>query len=99
MIGLILGMALVTYLTRAPMMLLLRGELPGWLRRWLQYVPIAVFTALIVPTFVAPNGVPELHVNLAVGLVAAVVVWRTRQIYVGIIAGLIVFWVLHALSG
>ncbi len=99
MIGLIIGMALVTYLTRAPFMLLLRGELPAWLRRWLHYVPIAVFTALILPSFVAPSGVPELQVNILVGLVAAVVVWRTHQMYFGILAGLVVFWLVRAFFG
>lgn len=98
MIGLIVGMALVTYLTRAPMLLLLRGELPSWLRRWLSYVPIAVFTALIVPVFAAPRGVPELQINLLVGVVAAVIVWRTRQMYFGIVAGLLVFWLLRAIQ-
>ena len=98
MIGLIVGMAVVTYLTRAPMMLLLRGELPAWLTRWLKYVPIAVFTALVVPAFAAPRGVPELQINLLVGLVAAVVVWRTRQMYFGIVAGLLVFWLLRAIE-
>ena len=48
----ILGMALVTYLTRGPALILLRGDLPSWLTRWLQFVPIAVFTALVVPSFV-----------------------------------------------
>ncbi len=44
MIGwMIAGMALVTYLTRAPMLVLLRGTLPPWLSCWLRYVPIAVF--------------------------------------------------------
>ena len=99
MIGLIVGMALVTYLTRAPMMLLLRGELPAWLRRWLSYVPIAVFTALILPSFAAPRGIPELQSNLLVGLVAALVVWRTQQMYLGILLGLITFWLVRAFAG
>jgi branched-subunit amino acid transport protein len=87
----IAGMALVTYLTRAPMLLLLRGDLPAWLNRWLRYVPIAVFTALVVPAFVAPRGTPELTSKLLIGAVAALVAWRTRQLYPTIAAGLIVF--------
>ena len=83
MIGLIIGMAVVTYLTRGPALLLLRGELPAWLRRWLRYVPIAVFTALILPPFVSPGGVPE--------IVATIVAWRTRHMYATILAGLLTF--------
>jgi branched-subunit amino acid transport protein len=96
MIGLILGMALVTYLTRGPALLLLRGDLPAWLRRWLRYVPIAVFTALVVPPFIAPRGVPELQVNLVVGLVATLVAWRTRRMYAAILAGLLTFALVRA---
>ena len=91
----ILGMALVTYLTRAPLMVLLRGDLPPWLSRWLQFVPIAVFTALVVPSFVAPRGFPELDWRLLVGLMAGLVAWRTRQVYATIAAGLVVFWVIQ----
>lgn len=98
MIGLIAGMAVVTYLTRGPMLVLLRGELPAWLRRWLHYVPIAVFTALIVPPFVAPRGLPEAQINLAVGVVAALVAWRTRRMYAAILAGLLTFWLVRAFS-
>src|SRR6266508_3711132 len=45
----ILGMALATYATRVTTMLALRGDVAPWLRRWLGYVPVAVFTALILP--------------------------------------------------
>ena len=88
----ICGMALVTYLTRAPLLVLLRGELPAWLSRWLQFVPVAVFTALVVPPFVAPRGLPEVNWGLPVALVAGLVAWRTHQVYAAIVAGLAVFW-------
>ncbi len=87
----ILGMALVTYLTRGPALILLRGDLPSWLTRWLQFVPIAVFTALVVPSFVAPQGRPELGPNLLVGVVAGAVAWRTKHVFATIGTGLIVF--------
>ena len=93
MIGwMIAGMALVTYLTRAPLLVLLRGDLSPWLSRWLQFVPIAVFTALVVPPFVTPSGRPELQWGLAVALVAGIVAWRTKQVYATIAAGLLLFW-------
>ena len=92
MIGwMIAGMALVTYLTRAPLLVLLRGDLPAWLRRWLHFVPIAVFVGLVVPPFVAPAGTPEVQPALLVGLVAGLVAWRTHQVYLTIGAGMLVF--------
>ncbi len=87
----IAGMALVTYLTRAPFLLLLRGELPRWLSRWLQFVPIAVFTALVVPPFFAPQGHFELGRGLPIVLFAGLVTWRTKQVFSTIGAGLLVF--------
>lgn len=87
----ILGMALVTYLTRAPLLVLLRGDLPPWLLRWLQFVPIAVFTALVVPAFVAPSGRVSLGPSALAGLVAALVAWRTQHVFATIGAGLVVF--------
>ena len=94
-VAMIAGMALVTYLTRAPLMVLLRGDLPLWLRRWLQYVPIAVFSALVVPPLVAPHGHPELSPLLVVAAVAALVAWWTHQVYLTVAVGLLVFTVLR----
>ncbi|HEU5195165.1 MAG TPA: AzlD domain-containing protein [Methylomirabilota bacterium] len=46
----ILGMAAVTYLTRAPLLLALaRRPLPPRLRLWLRLIPLAVLPALAVP--------------------------------------------------
>ena len=44
------GMAVVTYLTRAPLLLLLaRRPLPPRLRLWLRLIPLAVLPALALP--------------------------------------------------
>jgi len=44
------GMAVVTYLTRAPLMLALaRRPLPPRLRLWLRLIPLAVLPALAIP--------------------------------------------------
>ena len=46
----ILGMAVATYLTRAPLLLALaRRPLPPRLRLWLRLIPLAVLPALAVP--------------------------------------------------
>src|SRR3954471_13581390 len=94
----IAGMAVVTYLPPAPMMILLRGDLPAWLRRWLQFVPIAIFTALVIPPFVAPQGRIEVDWRMLAGLAGALIAWRTRQVYAVIVGGLIVFWLSRLIS-
>lgn len=53
----ILGMAVATYLTRAPLLLTLaRRPLQPRLRLWLRLIPLAVLPALAVPLVLAPGG-------------------------------------------
>jgi branched-subunit amino acid transport protein len=53
----ILGMAIVTYLTRAPLLLVLaRRPLPPRLRLWLRLIPLAVLPALALPMVLVEHG-------------------------------------------
>jgi branched-subunit amino acid transport protein len=53
----IAGMAAVTYLTRAPLLLALaRRPLPPRLRLWLQLIPLAVLPALAFPLILVDGG-------------------------------------------
>ena len=55
------GMAIVTYLTRAPLLLALaRRPLPPRLRLWLRLIPLAVLPALALPMLFLPGGRPVL---------------------------------------
>jgi len=98
----IIGMALVTYLTRAPALFALRGEIAPWLRRWLRYVPITVFTALILPPLLlrTDGAVPQLAFGpaLPAGVVGALVAWRSGNVLLTIAAGLLTFWTLRWLG-
>jgi branched-subunit amino acid transport protein len=59
----IAGMAVATYLTRAPMFLALaRRPLPPRVRLWLRLVPLAVLPALAIPMVLVRDG------RLAIGL-------------------------------
>lgn len=94
----IIGMALVTYATRALALLLMRGELAPWLRRWLDYVPIAIFTALVLPPLLVSSGErPALVLGpaLPAGIAGALVAWRFGNILLTIGAGLAAFWLLR----
>jgi branched-subunit amino acid transport protein len=95
----IAGMALATYATRVITMLALRGEVAPWLRRWLGYVPVAVFTALMLPPLMLrdTNGVKTLALGpaLPAGLVGALVAWRTGNVLLTILAGMATFWALR----
>jgi branched-subunit amino acid transport protein len=94
------GMALVTFFTRYTMIALFgHGEMPPRLLRWLYYVPPAVLAALIVPAVLAPQGKLVVGLQLWAFLAAVLVAWRTRNIILTIVAGLVVFWLLKALTG
>ena len=76
-----------------------RASLPGWLVDALNFVPIAILTAIIVPAVlidpadkaIAIVDNPRLYAALAA---IAVALW-TRQVVLTIIAGLSMLWLLR----
>jgi branched-subunit amino acid transport protein len=93
------GMALVTYLTRFTMIAVFGHSAPRpLLRRWLQYIPPAVLTALIVPATLAPQGHVEVGFPAGSVLVGAIVAWRTRSVLWTIVGGMVTLWLLRALG-
>ena len=98
----ILGMGLITYLIRLSLFLLPdRVVLPPWLLRALRYVPAAVLSAIIFPELFLPNGALDISLGnerLLAGLVAIVIAWRTRNVFVIVAAGMIALWLLQAYS-
>lgn len=97
----IIGMALVTYAARVAALLLLRRELVPWLQRWLSFVPVAVFTALILPPLLTRTAggqsVLAFGPALPAGIVGALVAWRTSNVLLTIAAGMATFWLLRLL--
>lgn len=87
----ILGMAAVTYGTRLlPLVSFDAERLPFWARRALNYVPIAVLSAIIAPAYLPQTdwGAFDLGAALPSGLVAVAVAWFTRNTYATIGAGM-----------
>lgn len=97
----ILGMALVTLATRATPLLLMRGEPPPWLARWLGLVPVSVFTALALHPLVISGG-PEPRLAVGAPLLAALAggaaAWRTGSVVATIIVGMLAYWALRAVG-
>jgi len=93
----ILAAALVTYLTRLGGFALGGRDLPPVVGRFLAYVPVAVFAALIAPDLGLGGGQWAAR---GLGLAAAAaVVWRTRQLWAGLAAGMVVYWLVEAVGG
>lgn len=92
---LILLMALVTYLPRyLPMALAGRVRLPPTLEQALDFVPIAVLTAIVAQTALVRDGAVDLspanlHALAALAAFVAALLWR--RLFVTIAVGLVCF--------
>lgn len=97
----IIGMALVTYFTRIGALALFRFTgVPTWLNRWLKYVPVAILTALIVPSLLLPNGNLDISLSnhyLIAGIAAAFVAYKSRNIIATLGIGISIMIVLKLL--
>lgn len=91
----ILFMALVTYGPRLLGFSLSRRDVSGFWLRFLNFVPIAVFAALVVPAL--PGGRGELDIRVVAAGLAGLVMWRVRSLWLGIAVGMTAFWLLRLL--
>jgi len=76
-------------------------EVPFWLSRALRFVPPAVLSAIIFPEILMPSGALDIspdNLRLFAGVLAAFVAWRTRNVLLTIVVGMVVLLVLQALT-
>lgn len=97
---LIAGMTAVTFLPRYGVLALLgRLEMPKPVFRALRYVPVTVLSAIIFPDLLLKDNNLNLNLNnsfLAAGIVAALVSWRTKNMLLTIVVGMVTLWVWRA---
>jgi branched-subunit amino acid transport protein len=86
------GMVAVTYGSRLAG-LSLRAPLPPFWTRFLHFVPIAVFAALVTPSLAGEQG--EAGIRVAAACVTALAAWRWRNLGLAIGLGLASFWLLR----
>ena len=86
------GMVAVTFGSRYAG-LALRTELPAFWVRFLHFVPIAVFAALVTPSL--EGGLGEGEIRVAGAGMTTLVAWRTRNLGLSIAAGMVAFWALR----
>lgn len=94
---LVLGMALVTFAMRYPVLALVsRLTLPPSLLAALKFIPPAMLTAIIVPALLAPDGSNlDLSIGndyMVAGIVTALVAWRTKNILLTLAIGMLALW-------
>jgi branched-subunit amino acid transport protein len=100
---LILGMALITFGIRYPMLVLVgRVELPHSVINALKFVPVAVLTAICVPGVLYPKGdlwIDPRNAWLIAGVITIVVSWRTKNLLLTILVGMGSYLALRAVLG
>jgi branched-subunit amino acid transport protein len=102
-LGVILGLAVVTVITRAFFLILERPwHLPGWLHRSLPYAPIAALAGVLLPDMLLRHGEWVLTGTdarwYAAAAAAAVYFWR-RNVLHCIVLGMAIYLPLHLAWG
>lgn len=98
-VWMIASMAVISAILRISFTVgLQESKLPAWLRQALNFVPVAVLPALVVPAVLQPSDGDPSAIPFRVGatLVAGLVSWRRRSMPLAIVSGLVCFWLLQA---
>jgi branched-subunit amino acid transport protein len=86
-----MGMAAVTYLPRLiPMWALSSRRLPAQVVAWLQHVPVAVLSAMLLPALLVSNDTVNLgfdNIFLWASLPTLAVAIKTRSLFATVIVG------------
>lgn len=94
-----MGSALLTFIPRVlPLMLFSKIQIPMWLLRWLEYVPVAVMAALIgQELFMSDNQLVPITQNAALWAslpTIAVAIW-TRSLLGTVLVGIVAMMILR----
>lgn len=95
-LGLILGMCLVTFLPRwIPVFFLSSRDLPNWFEKWLELIPVALLSAILLPSLIvkAPSsGVTFFSRDLLVAFPTFLIAYFSRSLAGTIIGGMFLYW-------
>jgi len=98
----IVGMGIVTYLPRwLPLAFLSRRPLPPWLIEWLDFIPAAVLSALILPAVMTtgePRRIDLMNPALWVSLPTLFFALRTKSLAGTVLAGMGMYWLISLLT-
>ncbi len=93
---LILGMGLVTYLPRwIPLFFLSQRDLPKLFVEWLDLIPAAILSALLVPALITsgePKSLDIFRPELLVALPTFLFAIKTKSLGGTVILGMMLFW-------
>ncbi len=89
----------ITFLTRLSFIALQdKLQMPAIISRSLKYVPTAVLTAIIVPEILLTSGSLDIsfgNARLFAGILAGLVAWRTKNVFLTILVGMLTLWLVQ----
>lgn len=92
----VLGMGIVTYVPRwLPLVFLSRRELPQWFEQWLDLIPAAILSALILPILITtgePRHLDLMRPEFIVAVPTFIFALKTRSLAGTVIFGMFLFW-------
>lgn len=92
----LIGMGIVTYVPRwLPLVFLSRLQLPGWFEEWLDLIPAAILSALILPILITtgePRHLDLMRPELFVALPTLLFAVKTRSLAGTVVVGMFLFW-------
>lgn len=93
---LLLGMGAVTFLPRwLPFILLARRSIPAWLFQWLQLIPAAILSALLLPELITagiPRQMDLSRPELLVAVPTFLFALKTRSLGGTVVVGMGLYW-------
>jgi branched-subunit amino acid transport protein len=92
----IIGMGLVTFLPRwLPLVYLTRYNLPSWLVEWLDLIPAAILSALLLPELLTagdPRALDLARSELFVAVPTFIFAILTKSLGGTVIVGMLLYW-------
>lgn len=94
---LVIGMGVVTYIPRwLPLYYLSRRRLPQWFVDWLELLPAAILSALVLPELVTagdPRQLVPFTPKILVAFPTFLFALKTRSLGGTVVLGMLLYWV------
>ena len=96
LIILMIGMGLVTYLHRwIALIALSQRKLPEWIVEWLDLIPVAILSALLLPLLITtdePKHIEFFRPEFLVAIPVFLFALKTKSLSGTIVVGMLLFW-------
>ena len=92
----VIGMGIVSFAPRwIPLFFLSKRQMPKWLIEWLELIPVAILSALLLPALVT-NSLPRVFnpfsIEMLVALPTFAFAWFTKSLGGTLVVGMLLYW-------